>query len=131
MARRGVVALCRGMPGDAAATTRILIVEDAVPDAELMTRELRRAGLVFTSQRVQDEAALRDALRAFVPHIVLSDHSLPQFTARDALRVIQAEAATTPVIIVTGSLDEETAAEYIKVGATDYIVKHRLQRLGP
>ena len=130
MARRAVLALRRGMPRGEAATTRILIVEDAVPDAELMTRELRRAGLVFTSQRVQDEAALRNALRAFVPHIVLSDHSLPQFTALDALRVVRAEAANTPVIIVTGSLDEETAAEYIQVGATDYVVKHRLQRLG-
>jgi PAS domain S-box-containing protein len=129
MARRDVLSLRRGMPSGAAEATRILIVEDTVPDAELMIRELQRAGLVFTSQRVQDEAALRDALRAFVPHIVLSDHSLPQFTARDALRVVRAEAANTPVIIVTGSLNEETAAEYIKMGATDYVVKHRLERL--
>ena len=118
------------MPSGDAGTTRILIVEDAEPDAELMTRELRRAGLEFTSRRVQDEAALSDALRTFEPDIVLSDHSLPHFTALDALRLVRAEAPHTPVIIVTGSLDEETAAEYIKAGATDYIVKHRLQRLG-
>ena len=114
-----------------AATMRVLIVEDNADDAELMTRELQRAGLAFTSQHVQNEAALRDALRSFMPDVVLSDHALPQFTALEALRVVRAEAADTPVIIVTGSLNEETAAEYIKAGAVDYVVKHRLQRLGP
>jgi PAS domain S-box-containing protein len=116
---------------DHTATTRILIVEDVAADAELMTQELRRAGLVVTSRRVQSEAALRDALHSFMPDIVLSDHTLPQFNARDTLRVVRAAATHTPVIIVTGSLDEETAAEYIKAGATDYIVKHHMQRLGP
>src|SRR6266850_4363085 len=116
---------------EAVAPARILIVEDVANDAELMTRELRRSGLAFTHQHVQTEAALRDALRSFGPDVVLSDHSLPQFNASDALRVVREEAPRTPVIIVTGSLDEETAAEYMKAGAADYIVKHRLQRLGP
>src|SRR6267143_7173843 len=121
----------RGEPADDAAPARIVIVEDVANDAELMTRELRRSGLAFTHRHVQTEAALRHELRSFVPDIVLSDHSLPQFNASAALRVVREEAPTTPVIIVTGSLDEETAAEYIKAGAADYIVKHRLQRLGP
>jgi PAS domain S-box-containing protein len=114
-----------------AAPTRILIVEDVAADAELVLHELQRSGLAFTHRHVQTEATLRAALRSFAPDIVLSDHSLPQFNASDALRVVREEAAHTPVIIVTGSLDEETAAEYIKAGAADYIVKHRLQRLGP
>jgi len=121
----------RDESADAAAPARILIVEDVANDADLMTRELRRSGLAFTHERVQTEATLRAALRSFVPDIVLSDHSLPQFNASDALRVVREDAANTPVIIVTGSLDEETAADYIKAGAADYIVKHRLQRLGP
>jgi len=116
---------------EAVAPARILIVEDVANDAELMTRELRRSGLAFTHQHVQTEVALREALRSFVPDIVLTDHSLPQFNASDALRVVREEAVHTPVIVVTGSLDEETAADYIKAGAADYIVKHRLQRLGP
>jgi PAS domain S-box-containing protein len=60
---------------------------------------------------------------------VLSDHSLPQLTGHDALRLVQRECPRTPVIIVTGTLDEETAAEYIKAGAVDYVVKDRLFRL--
>ena len=119
-----------GDPPSLGEPLRILLVEDVENDAELIVKELRRAGLWFTSQRVQSEAALRQALHQFVPDLVLSDHSLPQFGAQDALRVVQVERPRTPVIIVTGSLDEETAADYIKAGAADYIVKHRLFRLG-
>src|SRR5437867_24150 len=115
-------------PGE---SLRVLLVEDADDDAELMLRELKRAGIACRTQRVQSEAALRHALQQFSPDVVLSDHSLPQFSAHDALRVVRSERPTTPVIIVTGSLDEETAAEYIKAGAVDYIVKQRLHRLGP
>jgi PAS domain S-box-containing protein len=110
---------------------RLLLVEDVVDDAELIVVELRRAGLAFTSQRVDSEAALRHALHQFVPDIVLSDHALPSFSALDALRMVRTERPHTPVIIVTGSLDEETAAEYIRSGAADYVVKHRLHRLAP
>ncbi|HYV96472.1 MAG TPA: ATP-binding protein [Gemmatimonadaceae bacterium] len=109
---------------------RILIVDDSADDVELVLRELRRAGLAFTERCVGTEPALRAALRDIVPDIVLCDHSLPGFMGRDALRIIEAERPGTPVIIVTGSIDEETAADYIKAGAIDYVVKHRLVRLG-
>ncbi|HYL55257.1 MAG TPA: response regulator [Gemmatimonadales bacterium] len=106
-------------------------MEDAEDDAELMLRELHQAGVRSVSARVQTEGELIEALHSFLPDVVLSDHSLPQFTALDALHTIQRVRPGTPVIIVTGSLDEETAAAYIKAGAADYIVKHRLHRLGP
>src|SRR2546430_903192 len=107
------------------------MVEDVPADAELNELELRAAGISYVTRRVDTEAAFRGALGAFAPDIVLSDHSLPQFSAADTLRIALQESPDTPVIIVTGSLDEETAAEYIKAGATDYLLKHHLQRLGP
>jgi len=113
------------------APARILLVEDVAEDAALIERELRRAGIAVATRRVETERAYREALASFVPDIVLSDHSLPTFGASDALRIALLEAPDTPIIIVTGSLDEETAAEYIKAGAADYIVKHHLERLGP
>ncbi len=113
------------------APARILLVEDVAEDAALIERELRRAGIVGATRRVESERAYHEALKSFDPDIVLSDHSLPTFGASDALRIALLEAPDTPVIIVTGSLDEETAAEYIKAGAADYVVKHHLERLGP
>jgi len=115
------------MPGP----VRILLVEDVATDAALIERELQRAHIACVTSRVASEAAFREALRRFAPDLILSDHSLPTFTAGDALRIAQRESPGTEVIIVTGSLDEETAAEYIKAGAADYIIKHHLERLGP
>ena len=113
------------------APIRILLVEDVADDAALVERELRRAGVGGATRRVDSEPGFREALRAFAPDIILSDHSLPAFGASDALRIALLEVPDTPLIIVTGSLDEETAAEYIKAGAADYVVKHHLERLGP
>ncbi|MGH7533775.1 MAG: PAS domain S-box protein, partial [Gemmatimonadales bacterium] len=113
------------------AKLRVLLVEDLTSDAELIARELKRAGYAAEILRVQHEAELVNGLKTFVPDLVLSDHSLPQFSARDALRVVARVAPGLPVIVVTGSLEEETAADYIRAGATDYVVKERLHRLGP
>src|SRR5438270_13386905 len=110
---------------------RVLRVEDVADDAALIERELRRAGITGAARRVDAERAYREALRSFAPDITLTDHSLPTFGAADALRIALLEAPDTPVIVVTGSLDEETAAEYIKAGAADYVVKHHLERVGP
>src|SRR5260370_31755673 len=106
--------------------TRVLIVEDVVADAELATRELRKALGPCTVLHVGGETELVRGLRELAPDVVLSDHSLPQFTAMDALRVVRRERPGTPVIVVTGSLNEETAADYIKAGAVDYVVQEPL-----
>src|SRR6267143_1576690 len=110
---------------------RVLMVEDVADDAALVERELRRAGIAGATRRVDSERGFREALQTFGPDIILTDHSLPTFGAADALRIALLEAPDTPVIVVTGSLDEETAAEYIKAGAADYVVKHHLERVGP
>src|SRR5437016_3973150 len=102
-----------------AASIRTLLVEDVADDAALIERELRQAGIRGATRRVDSERAFREALSAFAPDIILSDHSLPTFGAGDALRIALLETPDTPLIIVTGSLDEETAAEYIKAGAAE------------
>jgi PAS domain S-box-containing protein len=112
-------------------TPRILFVEDLPADAELVTQALHRAGIVATLLRVDTESALIRAIAEFAPDVIFSDHSLPQFNADDALRIAGQHAPTTPVIIITGSLSEETAADYIKAGAADYVLKSNLGRLAP
>ena len=112
-------------------TVRILMLEDNPADVELAELELRRAGLEFTARRVATRAEFHDALRDFEPHLIVADHHLPQFTGAAALQLARAVAPDVPLILVTGSLDEETAVEYMKAGAADYILKDRLARLGP
>src|SRR5216683_5989744 len=110
---------------------RVLIVEDNEADYELMVHALRRGGFAVTAARVDREPALTEALRSFSPTIVLSDHALPQLNGLDVVRAIQREQPMLPVLVVTGSIDEETAADYIKAGAADYVIKDRLHRLAP
>jgi PAS domain S-box-containing protein len=108
----------------------ILILEDQSVDVELVERELRAAGLEFVAKKVASEteflAGLRDA-----PHLILADHSLPGYDGLSALAAAQAQCPTTPFIFVSGSLGEERAIEALHRGATDYVLKDRLARLGP
>ena len=108
---------------------RVLIAEDAPEDAELELRELRRSGLAFTYRLVQTEDDFCRELEEFSPHVVLTDYDMPSFTGRDALRIVLERHPETPVIIVTGSINEETAVECMKAGATDYVIKQNTTRL--
>jgi len=110
---------------------RILLVEDNVADAMLVERELSRTRPDALTRRVQDAAGLTAALADFRPDLVLADYRLPTLEGLEVVRLVQAMAPTTPVIIVTGTLDEETAAECIKRGAADYVLKDHLARLDP
>lgn len=113
------------------ATIRILMVEDNLADAQLAEREVRRSDIFCTFRRVETRDAMAAALREFAPDVIITDHSLPHFTARDALQLAQQLSPGTPVIVVTGRLGDESAVQYLQAGAADYIIKDHLQRLGP
>jgi len=113
------------------ATIRILMVEDDPQDAALAEREVRRADIFCTFRRVDTREGMVSALRDFAPDVIVTDHSLPNFTARDALEVAQRVSPGTPVIVVTGRLGDESAVQYLQWGAADYIIKDHLHRLGP
>src|SRR5213079_1986715 len=110
---------------------RVLVVEDRAEDAEFSVRELHRAELDCETRRVDTAEAFRRALTDFAPDIVLADYTVPGFGGMAALEIVRRAAPALPLIIVTGSLDEETAAECIKAGAADYVLKTNLMRLGP
>jgi PAS domain S-box-containing protein len=115
----------------APAPLHILFVEDAAADAELEERHLRGSGLEFVARRVETREAFVTALREFQPQLVLADYSLPRFNGMEALALAREQAPLAPVIIVTGSINEETAVECMKAGAVDYVLKGHLARLVP
>ncbi len=110
---------------------RILLVEDVERDAELALHELKRAGLVFQSRRVETESDFRRELRDFKPDVVVSDFSLPRFSGRAALAIAREAAGEIPFIFVSGTIGEDVAVEAMKAGANDYVMKINLTRLGP
>ncbi|MFH2218485.1 MAG: PAS domain S-box protein [Pseudomonadota bacterium] len=109
---------------------RILILDDIPADAELMQYELRKSGIDFESKYVDERATFLKALKDFSPDIVLSDFSMPRFTGLEALELVKELYPAIPLIIVTGSMNEETAVACMKTGAADYVLKENLIRLG-
>ena len=110
---------------------RILMIEDMPEDAELARREISREipGCVFRRVETKDDF-LRE-LKDFLPDIVISDYSMPRFDGMTALRLSIAHDPTIPVIMLTGSMNEDTAVACMKAGATDYVIKEHTKRLGP
>jgi PAS domain S-box-containing protein len=110
---------------------RILILEDLPSDAELMAYELRQAKIAQTYRRVADREHFVAALAENWPDLILSDFHLPSFDGLEALALAQAACPDTPFIFVSGAMGEEVAIDAVKRGATDYVLKDRLSRLGP
>jgi PAS domain S-box-containing protein len=109
---------------------RVLILEDNPADAELMERQLKKDGITFVSQRVENKSNYLQALKTFQPDLILADYKLPKFDALQALALRSKMAPQTPFIIVTGTISEEVAVTCMKQGADDYLLKDRLARLG-
>ncbi len=110
---------------------RLLILEDNPYDAELMQENLRSAGISFKALHVESGAAFREALLGFSPGLILSDYDLPGFNGTEALKMAREICPEVPFILVTGAIGEEMTIEFLKSGATDYVLKNRMSRLVP
>lgn len=107
----------------------LLLLEDNQVDAELMLHGLARTDWQLEWRVAGSRKEFLASIDESVPDVILADYSLPQFTAIDAMRILRERGLSVPLIVVTGSLGDEMAAECIKQGAQDYLVKDRLGRL--
>jgi diguanylate cyclase (GGDEF)-like protein/PAS domain S-box-containing protein len=108
---------------------KILHVEDSITDAELISRELKRAGLIIEIRRVESRERYLAELDDFVPHLILSDFSLPQFDGLSALTIAHEKYPETPFLFVSGTIAEDTAIAALRGGAVDYVLKTNIKRL--
>jgi PAS domain S-box-containing protein len=110
---------------------RVLLVEDSEEDSQLLLRELRRVGYEVEFERVETEGAMRAMLSERVWDLILSDYTLPRFSAPQALETLKASGLDIPFIILSGTIGEDTAVTALKAGANDFLVKGKNARLGP
>ena len=110
---------------------RVLLVEDSPTDAKLVVAELQRTGMRVQFERVQTDDTMRAALEGKAWDLVISDWSMPNFTAPAALAVLKATGLDLPFISVSGTIGEDTAVEAMRAGAHDYVLKDKLGRLAP
>jgi PAS domain S-box-containing protein len=108
---------------------KFLILEDSPFDGQLLQRLLSKVYIDSVFKIVMVEEEFTSALSSFAPDVILADNSLPQFNATEALAILRSTDRSIPFILVTGTVSEEFAANIIKKGADDYILKDRLARL--
>ena len=110
---------------------RVLIVDDSPEDAELLLRELARAGFDPVHRRLESEVELIDALQDAPWDVVVCDWVMPRLSAKRAIEVVNESAFEGVIIVVSGSMGEEHVVDAMRAGAHDYIVKDNLHRLVP
>ncbi|CAN0193513.1 unnamed protein product, partial [Phaeothamnion confervicola] len=110
---------------------RLLIAEDDEGDAELLVSYLEFEKYQVEARRVQTREDFRIALESQTWDVIISDHRMPRFSGREALEMVQEAGLDIPFIVVSGTMGEETAIEYMKAGARDYLLKGHLKRLAP
>jgi signal transduction histidine kinase len=111
--------------------TNILYLEDNPDDVELIRATLSRAPLEFRLRVTQERAGFELALGEGPFDLILSDYSLPSYDGLMAMEMARKKQPEVPFILISGRLGEEHAVDCMLRGATDYVVKSRLDRLVP
>ncbi|MDI6741476.1 MAG: PAS domain S-box protein [Smithella sp.] len=110
---------------------KALMIDDSEDDVLLILRELKKGGYLPDYQRIETAAAMKKALKESHWDIVLCDYKMPSFSAPSAIDLLKKTKIDLPIIIISGTIGEETAIECMRLGAQDYIMKSNLSRLCP
>ncbi|HRS83873.1 MAG TPA: response regulator, partial [Smithellaceae bacterium] len=108
----------------------VLMIEDSEDDALLLTRALKKNGYEPNIGRVQTARDMSRALESAPWDIILCDFHMPAFSGTEAIDLLKKTGLDIPLIVVSGAIGEETALDCIHRGASDYIMKGNLTRLG-
>lgn len=109
---------------------RVLHLEDNDEDHALVAIHLRRGGINADIVRVENEAALVEALEQDWD-LILSDYNLPGYSGLAALDKVRSMGKLVPFILVSGEIGEDIAVQAMRNGANDYLLKSNLARLAP
>jgi response regulator RpfG family c-di-GMP phosphodiesterase len=110
---------------------RVLMVDDSEDDIQLIIRELKKGGYNPVYERVETADAMKKNIEEKQLDIILCDYEMPKFNAPSAITVLKKANIDIPIIIVSGTIGEETVIECMRLGAQDYIMKGNLSRLCP
>src|SRR5271157_1934241 len=116
-------------PCTTAESLHILLLERSPRDAEAILKELRNAGLAFECTVVTDRGGFEKALDSGEFAAVLAVDCLPDWSGIEALHLLRESGKDLPFLLLTNSLGEEAAAEFIRQGLSDCVWKDRLTRL--
>ena len=102
---------------------RVLVVDDDEVDRMSVRRALRAAGVEAGVEEAVDAPGGLAAIRQGGWDCIFLDYQLPGGDGLGVLRTARAEGIDTPVVMLTGRGDPDTAVELMKSGAADYVTK--------
>jgi two-component system sensor histidine kinase UhpB len=105
---------------------RILVAEHDSHDLEMIDNELKRSGIDYVTEIVDNEAGYKEAIRNFLPDVILCDYTFPSFDGPTAFEIREQLAPETPFILVSGTIGDENSIELIKKGVTDFVLKDKI-----
>lgn len=107
------------------------MVQDNPDQVRRIEQELEREGLRIDSRRAQSRAGLESALDEGGWDLCILDYNGSGVAAAEAMRLLTQRGLEIPCIVVSATRGEEAAVEAMRAGAHDYLVKDRLEHLGP
>ncbi|MFA9372353.1 MAG: response regulator [Labilibaculum antarcticum] len=110
---------------------KILHLEDSINDSELIHSIIESSGIEKDYYWVDNENDFIHFLKTKKIDIILSDYSLPGYQGNEALKIASQDYSHIPFIFVSGTIGEDKAIDAMKNGATDYVLKDKLERLIP
>jgi two-component system cell cycle sensor histidine kinase/response regulator CckA len=110
---------------------KFLCLEDSAEDLQLIVEALRADGLTHEVMDARTQKEFQAALNQTRFDLIISDFSMPSYNGMAALAAAQKAQPETPFLFVSGTIGEERVVESLKSGATDYVLKTHLKRLGP
>ncbi len=108
---------------------KALLLEDVRKDAELLAEMLIDKGLDLDMDVVENKADYISKLKSNTYDVIYADFTLPSFNGLEALELAKEICPEVPFICISGTIGEDKAVELLKQGATDYVLKDRMERL--
>jgi len=112
-------------------TVHLLHLEDQEEIVRLVNKLMEAVGFSVDCTHVQTRSEFRTAVEKRSLDLIIADYSLPNFNGLEALKILRKIDKETPFILFSGSIGEEKAIESLRNGATDYVLKDRIQKLIP
>lgn len=116
-------------PSEAAASLRVLVLQNTQSEAELIRDQLDRSGLAAVVERVDCETSFVTAVEEFAPDVVVADHATGEFMALSALDILRHMRPTAPLILLAESVNGAQAVAFVRAGAEDLVLKANIARL--
>src|SRR5690606_37811163 len=107
-----------------------LIVEDLVSDSFLLQRQLKKISTHPEIRFVDSEISLINALKTYIPDMVITDFNLIGMDAFDVIRITKEYNNKIPIIVITAHLKNEADRQrLLDAGASGYFLKEPINTL--